>query len=481
MQTNQDVQNKGESFFLAAKDLGLFRSLKYHGFVKLKGFSITMVIFCLLSQVFAFDNLWRRMNSKWAGAILNCRKDVFYDTLINPTYDWLGLCIRLAVSFAKKLNRDAAHRSCFIIDDSVPERPRSKKVELLARIYDHVFHQQVKGFNLLMMSWTDGVSTIPVNFALMSSANSKKRITEARKDVDQRTHGAKRRKDAVKKKPYMVCGLVERAIKAGLYAEYVLMDTWFTNEPLLLSLRKLKVHVVGMVKQLKQQYFYNGFSYSLPKLYGIIKKRGIKSGNRDIIGSIIVETKNKLLVKIVFIVNRNIQHKYLAILSTDLELSDQEIVSLYARRFSIEGNFYNLKHHLRIKEESQCRSYDSCFAYTAPGIIRLQILEWIARGNTDGNTVGGLFYQVREEQLLMPLQQALNAILKFINAIPEILEKKGLIKSKDKDKAKAVLLSELKSEISMTSGYIQDFIEACTTSQLAASGALIATKINSGF
>ena len=79
----------------------------------------------------------------------------------------------------------------------------------------------------------------------------------------------------------------------------------------------------------------------------------------------------------------------------------------------------------------------------------------------------------------MPLQHALNAILKFINAIPEILETKGFIKSKDK--AKAVLLSELKSEISLTCGYIQDFIEACTTSQLAASGALIATKINSGF
>lgn len=88
-----------------------------------------------------------------------------------------------------------------------------------------------------------------------------------------------------------------------------------------------------MVKQLKQQYFYNGFSYSLPKLYGIIRKRGIKSSNRDIIGSIIVETKNRLPVKIVFIVNRNNRHKYLAILSTDLELSDQEIVSLYARRF----------------------------------------------------------------------------------------------------------------------------------------------------
>lgn len=84
--------------------------------------------------------------------------------------------------------------------------------------------------------------------------------------------------------------LVERAIKAGICAEYVLMDTWFTNEPLLLSLRRLGVHVVGMVKQLNQRYFYKGDSCSLPKLFKIVERNAARFGSSDIIGSIVVET-----------------------------------------------------------------------------------------------------------------------------------------------------------------------------------------------
>ncbi len=210
-----------------------------------------------------------------------------------------------------------------------------------------------------------------------------------------------------RRNPTMVYKLVARAFKAGIYAEYVLMDTWFTNEPMLMKLRRnLGIHVIGMVKQLKQQYFYKGVGHCLASLHKIVKNSGVKSSNPDIIGSIIVNTKNGIPVKLVYIVNRNKRSKYLSILSTDIELSDEEIVSLYARRFSIEGNFYNLKHHLRVNKESQCRSYDSCLAYTVLGMLRFIIIEWMARGNTDGNTVGSLFYQVREKQIFMPFKRS---------------------------------------------------------------------------
>ena len=38
-----------------------------------------------------------------------------------------------------------------ILDDSVIKRNRSKKVELLARVYDHVEHKLQKGFTLLTL------------------------------------------------------------------------------------------------------------------------------------------------------------------------------------------------------------------------------------------------------------------------------------------------------------------------------------------
>ena len=58
-----------------------------------------------------------------------------------------------------------------ILDDSVIKRNRSKKVELLARVYDHVEHKFQKGFTLLTLGWSDGYSFIPTGFNLLSSAS----------------------------------------------------------------------------------------------------------------------------------------------------------------------------------------------------------------------------------------------------------------------------------------------------------------------
>ena len=62
-----------------------------------------------------------------------------------------------------------------VLDDSVLRRNRSKAVELLAKVYDHVFHEFVRGFNLLALGWSDGFSFIPVSFVLLSSAKLRNR------------------------------------------------------------------------------------------------------------------------------------------------------------------------------------------------------------------------------------------------------------------------------------------------------------------
>jgi len=56
-----------------------------------------------------------------------------------------------------------------VLDDSVLRRNRSKAVELLAKVYNHVFHEFVRGFNPLALGWSDGFSFIPVSFVLLSS------------------------------------------------------------------------------------------------------------------------------------------------------------------------------------------------------------------------------------------------------------------------------------------------------------------------
>lgn len=205
--------------------------------------------------------------------MLDCKKDVYYDFVNNPRYDWVKLLTRLAASFIKKLNLQSSARSCFIVDDTVLPGLRAKKVELGARVFDHVIGKTVKGFTQLLLSWTDGESTIPVDFSVLSSADAKNRLTEADSRVDMRTCGGKRRKEAVMHKPDMVIELLKRAMAAGIHADYILPDTWFTNDPMLLRLKETGIHAVGMVKNLKQRYCTaSGNTHTLTGLRNLVNR-----------------------------------------------------------------------------------------------------------------------------------------------------------------------------------------------------------------
>lgn len=88
---------------------------------------------------------------------------------------------------------------CLVLDDSVIERSRSKKVELLSYVFNHVIGKTVKGFNMLALGWTDGYSYIPAGFNMMASTDDQKRLTEVNSSVDRRSNGSKNRRDAVLK------------------------------------------------------------------------------------------------------------------------------------------------------------------------------------------------------------------------------------------------------------------------------------------
>lgn len=130
-----------------------------------------------------------------------------------------------------------------ILDDSVIKRNRSKAVELLARVYDHVEHKCQKGFTLLTLGWSDGYSFIQTGFNMLSSASKSNRYNEVSNKIDHRTNGYKFRKESMMHKTDAAILLIKRALKAGIHADYVLMDTWFTTEPMIieiLTLAKIK-------------------------------------------------------------------------------------------------------------------------------------------------------------------------------------------------------------------------------------------------
>ncbi len=152
------------------------------------------------------------MNSKKAPCF---KKDTIY-RLKNADYiDWRRFTTMVSTGIINETITPLTaenRRSAFIVDDTVYERNGSKKVELLAKVFDHAHHRYTKGFRMLTLGWSDGVTFIPVNSCLLSSENPESRLTEAA-DKSANSNGGKIRKMAQKKatdvvpdfKPAMCC------------------------------------------------------------------------------------------------------------------------------------------------------------------------------------------------------------------------------------------------------------------------------------
>ena len=404
---NTETENTQNEFSNAIRELQLGRLLRKANITKNCGIPAYEVFQFLLLLVFQGKNLFRFLNSKHKDQAVS--KNTYYRFLNETSYNWKNFLLLLAVKVTAAFDRLTRPErvKVLVLDDSVIKRNRSKKVELLARVYDHVEHKFQKGFTLLTLGWSDGYSFVPVGFNMLSSAKKSNRYQEMSDGIERRSNGYRARKESLMAKTDAAILMVDRALNAGIRADYVLMDTWFTTEPLIMSVLARGLDVIGMVKQLKQRYNYKGRAYTLPELQKFIRFDG--AGN--IFGSLCVTTKNGIPVKIVFVRNRNKKSECLYLLSTDCCLSDAEIVRIYGNRWGIECFFKASKSFMKLGTEFQCRSFDAMVSHTTIVFARYILLEWIRRNRNDQKTYGELFFMFCDDIQDMDLTTALQGLL----------------------------------------------------------------------
>lgn len=128
-------------------------------------------------------------------------KDTVYRFMKMIQINWIRFTTILSAQIIKDaiIPLDSEDRAnVLIIDDSMFERNRSKKVELLAKVYDQAKLAYRFGFRMLTLGWSDGSTFLPVNSVLLSTENSQNRINEVT-DVDKRTVGYRHRKLSMEK------------------------------------------------------------------------------------------------------------------------------------------------------------------------------------------------------------------------------------------------------------------------------------------
>lgn len=377
-----------------------------------------MIFQALFALVFSGKSLNRSLDPGGEDPLF--AKDSCYRFLNSTSANWrrfLWLVAQRVIAFLEPMTGDQ-RVNVLIVDDSLYSRSRSKNVELLARVYDHVSHRFVKGFRMLTLGWSDGNSFVPLAFSLLSSEKAENRLAALRPDLDKRSNGWRRRKEAMQKSTDVLISLLEQVKTFQVPAKHVLFDSWFTFPRTVARVRETGFHVVAMLKDMPNVFYHHdGKDVTLSKLYASLRKR---RGKAKILTSALVEIrvdgKEPFQARIVFIRDRNRSRKWLALLSTDLTLPEEEVVRLYGKRWEIEVFFKVAKSHLRLAKEFQGRSYDAQVAHTTIVFARYLLLSVENRCQQDKRTLGGLFYACCDEMADLRFTQALALLLERLAA-----------------------------------------------------------------
>nr|WP_302136536.1 transposase [uncultured Schaedlerella sp.] len=417
-QANQNDKQISKSIKRFFTRFHISSALKASNAYKKKGFPVVEVFQYLFLLIFSNRSMYMSLITGKNSP--GFAKDTVYRFMKMIQINWLHFTTLLASRIIKDAivpldSRDRAN--VLIIDDSMFERNRSKKVELLAKAYDHANHRYRFGFRMLTLGWSDGNTFLPVNSVLLSSENKKNRVNEA-SEVDKRTVGYKRRMLSMQKGTQAMLELLKATKKANIPAKYVLFDSWFSSPSTLHAVKSIGYDVIGMVKKSPKMFFrYNGEDMSLITIYHQNKKR---RGRSKYLLSVVVDVVKDgeiIPAKVVYVRNRNKKKEYLCLISTDTTLDENEIIRIYGKRWDIEVFFKVCKSYLNLSKECNSLSYDAMTAHTAVVFTRYMMLSLESRESNDSRSLGELFLYFSDEMSDITWIQAFQMLLQMFRTM----------------------------------------------------------------
>ena len=356
----------------------------------------------LVGLVFTGKNLYTLLDKE--PERIDFEKDVVYRLLGDSRIHWEQILSHTAYSVILELKKSApeGNLTANVIDDTTYYRNRSKKVELLSRCHDHTSkgNKYYKGFILLNLGWTDGETFIPVKSQMVASGDDKNLIEGSHVKEDNRTLATRRRNDARKEKPKLVLEMLESIKGTPAQTKHVLFDSWFQSPLSLISIKNIGYDVVARAKNNENyRYLYNGEMKSIKQIYNANKKR---RGRSRYLLSVNIQIKHgdfdkPVSAKLVYVRNKKDRKKWIALISTDVSLSEEQIIDIYGLRWEIEPYFKVLKSYLQLEKEFQTRSFDAITAHATIVMIRYIILAFRNRGSKTGGSVCDIFFTLCKE------------------------------------------------------------------------------------
>ena len=216
--------------------------------------------------------------------------------------------------------------------------------------------------------------------------------------------------------------MVKRAVNSGIYADYLLVDSWYSKPSFIKEMNELGLKVITRVANNNKIWNFLGDRKTLTGIYDKYKKlKDIKSGTygkkvKYKYFSVVVEHKKAGKIKIVFLKTLD---KLIPIVSTDLDISDETIIETYRRRWDIEQGYKELREHFGFSTEEN-RIYEALIARITLSFFTYNIVSYINRISHEPKTIGGLFKDLECE--LYTLAIAMQTFILILDEIAQIEE-----------------------------------------------------------
>jgi predicted nucleic acid-binding Zn finger protein len=403
--------------------------------IKIKGYSIEIVLTILISLPFKGLGTVKSMFGKYIHCHMEAGKDVFYRLKNNPLIGWRLLLWLFANKFKSitctksDINNTAGQLKCMVFDDTLLSKT-GRFIEKISRVWDHVSNRCVLGFKLLVMGYWDGTSLIPVDFSLHRELGKNKEKPFGMKKKELKRQFTKKREkgslsyeramEADMSKIEIAIKMFARAIAQGFQIDYVLMDSWFTCDAFIdavLKVKKQTVHLIGMYKIAKTKFTYKGQKYTYSQIRNLLGKAKRCRPLRLYFNEAIVSYNGKEIK--LFFSKQGKNGKWKVLVCTNTLLSFVKMIEIYQIRWTIEVFFKESKQLLGLGK-CQSNDFDAQIADLTISMIQYTILTLRYRYEKY-EAKGGLFSQIKAEELEQKLNQRLWGLFVELLRLIEVL------------------------------------------------------------
>ena len=375
--------------------------------VKKRGCETLTLLFAFVLLPFLKRSLTGFWNCRYLHNYVQAHKDTFYRFLNNESFNWRKLVYLVALKTIAMSDEVPLKEKVLIADDSIC--PKSgKEIEMVSYHFDHKVRRSILGNQYLQLGFHNGLNFFPLDGAFHTSGH---RPNVRVRDIDKRTNGWKRRKEALSKKTDVLVQMIDRAWKSGIDASFVLFDSWFSHDDIIRRIVGIGYGVICRLKRGRVKYGYQGKDYTLKQLWQqFAKKNTVWIKDRSMKGVCVdVILKKTGHVRVLFVSDGRKQWQ--ALLCTDTELEPSRILEYYARRWSIEVYFKDAKQMLYMGKE-QSNTFDALVACQSLVMIRYLILVYIQIKRRLNTAVGPLFRQISDDQSIWMFSRTIWAQVK---------------------------------------------------------------------